>query len=44
MVVILFVGVVFMYKFKNVTVLPTTLKQHLKYDKLNNKQKNGGYK
>ena len=24
--------------------LPTTLKQHLKYDKLNNKQKNGGYK
>ena len=24
--------------------LPTTLKQHPKYDKLNNKQKNGGYK
>lgn len=44
MVVILFVGVLFMSKYKNDNDLPTTLKPHLKYDKLNNKQKNGGYK
>ena len=42
MVVILFVGVIFMSKYKNDNDLPTTLKQSPKYDKLNNKQKNGG--
>lgn len=42
MVVTLFVGVIFMSKYKNDDDLPTTLKQSPKYDKLNNKQKNGG--
>lgn len=42
MVVTLFVGVIFMSKYKNDNDLPTTLKQSPKYDKLNNKQKNGG--
>ena len=44
MVVTLFVGVIFMSKYKNDNDLPTTLKQSPKYDKLNNKQKSGGYK
>ncbi len=43
MVVTLFVGVIFMSKYKNDNDLPTTLKQSPKYDKLNNKQTNGGY-